>query len=763
MISSRIVSRSVLLAFSSIVAMSSAAEAQTAPDAGSADTAKIEDIIVTAQRTDQKLQSVPVAVTAFNDAALEKQGVRNVEDLQFHAPNVSIREEASISGLSVGIRGINAGVDNFAYDSAVGIYENGVFVARGNSFGATFYDLEGVQVLRGPQGTLFGRATPVGAILIDTAKVKHDFGGYLKLTVGGGGNGIGSGADRGLYRVEGAVNIPLGESFGMRVAGYGVSDDGWARSRATGYRNFEKHDFGFRTTFRYSPGNDFNANLVLAYSHQHDGMPMFTPVEYVPGVSTLAYDGLTSTTVARDAAINLAKNYNPYENESPFTNERASGKQYSATLNLEYQLSSAVGLRSITGYRAIRNFQVNDLLGVNFPTSKTTDTTHQDQFSQEVLLTADLSSKLSVIGGLYYFQETGFEENILQYVTLGANTPAAFNDPLRLRGQDIRNTAASVFANATYKLTPELSISGGARYTREKKTVTLNSAFTAPVIPYGTGTFKFNDNVVVYDAKITWQAGSNLLLYAKYGTGYRPGGVGFRGPDSAFNPEKSNTTELGAKFDFNLGGMPARLNLAGFHTKYKDFQVSVTQSIPVVRTVIVNTGSATINGLEAEFTIRPVSNLNIGVNLGLIDAKYDKFVINDSSLGGLTDFTNNRLRNAPSATLSVAASYRIETGSGDIVPSIDYSHQSSYFVDAQYQPTAPLPITQTNAFFQGPTNIFNARLEFEHAFGSKVNLAIWGKNLTDQRRLSYGLNIGGLRTAVFAEPLSYGLDVKFAF
>ena len=763
MISSRTVFRSALMSVCSISAISGAALAQTTPPATAAtDSAKIEDIIVTAQRTSQKLQTVPVAVTAFNAETLEKQGVRTVEDVQFHTPNVSIREEASIGGLTIGIRGINAGVDNFAFDSAVGVYENGVFIARGHSFAGTFYDLDGVQVLRGPQGTLFGRATPVGAILIDTASVKSDYEGYLKVTAGGGGNGIGEGADRGFYRLEGAVNIPFNDSFGMRVAGYAVSDDGWARSRVTGYRNFEKHDFGFRTSFRYNPGDNFDATLVLAYNQQHDGMPLFSPTEYIPGISVPYNDALTGTTAQRDASIALAANQKPYENESLFRDERAERKQYSASLNMAYKFSDTANLRSITGYRAIRNFQVNDLSGIAFPAG-TTDTTHQDQFSQELLLNADVSEQLNIIGGLYYFQETGFEENLIKYVTLLGNTPNAFNNPLRVRGEDIKNTAASVFASATFKLTPELSIGAGARYTREKKVLTLNSAFLVVPIPYGSGTYGFKDNVIVYDAKINYQVNSDLLLYAKYGTGYRPGGVGFRGPDSAFNAEKSNTAELGGKFDFNLGSMPARLNVAVFHTKYKNFQVGVTQAVPVVRTVVVNTGSATINGLEAEFTIRPVTNLNIGVNLGLIDAKYGSFIIDDASLGGLVDFSNNKLRNAPATTLSVSASYRIETGSGDLIPSIDYSHQSTYYVDAQYQPTGPVPITRTDAFRQTPTDIVNVRLELEKAFGSNVNIGLWGKNITDQRRLSYGLNVGGLRTAVYAEPLSYGLDVRLNF
>lgn len=724
---------------------------------------RLGEIVVTAQRTSENLQSVPVAVTAFNAESLERQGIANVQSLQLHTPNVSIREEASIGGLSIGIRGINVSVDNFAFDSAVGVYENGVFIARGHSFNGSFYDLESVQVLRGPQGTLFGRDTPVGAILIDTAKVSDEYEGYVKLTVGGGGNGIGKGADRGLYRVEAAVNLPVSEKFGVRIAGYGVSDDGWARSRASGYRNSERHDFGLRTTFHFAPSESIDANLVLSYNHQYGGMPMFTPVEYTAGTSLLAYDQLVDGTAATDAAIALAANFNPYENESPFKDQRLRKKQYTASLNVDFELADNLSLKSITGYRAIRNFQVNDLVAVNFPTSETTDTTHQDQISQEFILKADVSDSLHLLTGVNIFHEWGFEENIVKFLTIRLSPTVAFNNPLSLGGRDISYTSKSVFGNVTFDVTPQFKISAGGRFAKEDKALTVDTRFLAPLdTQTASGRYKFSDDIFVYDLKAQWEPNSDIMLYAKYGTGYRAGGVGFRGPDSAFKPEHSKTAEIGGKFDFNLGDAPARLNLAAFHTKYTDFQVGVTDAGPPVRTIVTNAGGARINGAEIEFSIKPVPNLDISANVGLIDAKYTSFTINDVSLGGLVDFKNNKPRFAPSTTIAISAAYTLETGIGKLIPSVDWSHQSTYYVDTQYQPTAPL-VARTSAFEQKPTNVVNARLTLEDAFGSNVDIALWGKNLTDQTSLAYGLSVGRLKTAVFSEPLSYGLDVRLNF
>lgn len=734
-------------------------------------TGRIDEIVVTAQRKNENQQSVPVAITAFDPVKLERQGITNVESLQLHAPNVSIRDEVSVGGLSIGIRGINVSVDNFAYDSAVGVYENGVFIARGHSFNASFYDVGNVQILRGPQGTLFGRDTPVGALLIDTHKVDDKFGGYFKVGVGGGGNGIGKGEDRGFYRVEAALNLPISDGLGVRIAGYGLSDDGWAKSRKTNYRFRERHDYGMRATIHFVPSPSIDGNLVLSFDHQYGTMPMNTAVEFTPS-NPLTYADLTTAdkiggSIApgdhpyTDLTAALAANWQPYQNESLLSAERLHKKSYSAALNLNFTLGDHVNLRSITGYRGIRNYQINDSVGAATPKSTATDTTNQDQFSQEFVLTADLQSNVHLTTGVNFFQEWGNENNTIASAAIAPHFGVVYS----LSGDDILYTSKSVFGNLAVDVLPNFTLSAGGRYAQEDKRLRVNTnlyLFSGPLfLNVANEVDRFSGSVFVYDLKAQWKAASNLLLYAKYGTGYRAGGTGFRGPNSTFQPERSNTTELGGKFDFD-GSVPARLNVALFHTNYKNFQVSVTETTPTVHTNIVNAGGARINGAEFEFSVRPVPNLDLSASLGLVDAKYTSFTLRNTTFGPSADFSRNKLRFAPSTTLSISASYKIETGIGNLVPAVDWSHQSTFYTDAQYQPTAPVG-GQTNAFRQGPTNIVNAKLTLEGAFGSSADISFWGKNLTDQVRQSYGLALGAVKAASFGEPLSYGVDIRLAF
>jgi iron complex outermembrane receptor protein len=741
--------------------------AEAAPARAAADEpSHLEEVVVTAQRTAQKLQSVPVAVTAFSRAALEAHAITKVEDVQFHAPNLNIREESNNGSLSVGIRGINVSAENFAYDSAVGVYLNSVFIARGNDFNATFFDVDSVQVLRGPQGTLFGRDTPVGAVLIDTKRPGSSYGGYLDFGVGVGGYGVGDGSNRNIYRFEGAVDLPITSGLNVRIAGYHLNDSGYAESAVTGYRNSSMDDAGVRATAVYAPIDKFSATLILDYNHKKDGAALFIPIGTTGPIGLTAYDQLFGGTAGRDAVLALAQHPNPYRGDSNTPGQIIKGQTYSTTLLLDYHLSDNWNLRSITGYRNIRNFSLLDNFSVPYPYNTSTDSIGQTQVSQELVIDGDLFENFRVLGGLFYFNETGYEQNLLSSVVqTGLPSPpfppGPFNDPLLLRGQDINNSSKAVFFNGSYKIIPDVTISGGVRYSAERKALDVDSYFTVSGIPLAMGPAKFSGNVPVYDAKLTWQATHDLLFYFSYGTGYRAGGIGFRAANAQFQPETSDTYEVGSKWDFDIGSAPARLNVALFDTAYNNFQVDVVLLNPI-RQTIVNAGAATVKGAELEFSVKPISGLVLSSTLGLLDAHYDSFIVNNITLGGFIDLTHNRLRDAPDMTLSLSAQYTVPSAIGDWMYTIDYAHSSSYETDTEFQTNAPPP-AQTGDYLQSPTNIVNARITLAKAFGSNWDISVWGKNLTDQVRIVYTLPNGNLNLASYGEPLSLGAEFRMRF
>ncbi|HEX4180252.1 MAG TPA: TonB-dependent receptor, partial [Caulobacteraceae bacterium] len=273
-------SRAALLGCCGIAAMATAARAATDPA-----TTQIQEVVVTAQRTEQKLQKVPVAVTVFNNAAIVTHGIVTVSDLEFHTPNFNILLMPSVGAPSIIIRGIGGFSNTFSQDSPIGIYVNDIFIARGDDFGQQFYDLQDVQVLRGPQGTLFGKDTPGGAVLVDTKNPDSTYGGYFDVGIGGGGYGAGSGPNRNIYHLEGAINIPISPILGIRIAAFHDNDNGYAVSNFNGHRFYSRDDGAERATIMFKPSDKFEARLVLDHTTTDDGGPAYIDLGFTPAGS----------------------------------------------------------------------------------------------------------------------------------------------------------------------------------------------------------------------------------------------------------------------------------------------------------------------------------------------------------------------------------------------------------------------------------------------------------------------------------------------
>lgn len=723
----------------------------------------LDEIIVTAQRTEERLQDVPVAVTAFNADLLAQTGIAEIEDVGLHVPNVQMREESGVGGLTIAIRGINVSAENFSFDSAVGVYVNEVFIARSNDFTSSFYDVNSVQVLRGPQGTLFGRNTPAGAVLVNTRLPGDEFGGYALVSGGFGGGGLGRGAERGFYRYEGGVDIPVSEQLAFRVAGFYENDDGWARSAFSGYHNSSRDDFAFRGTMLYRPTSNLEASLIVDRSEFERGAALHVPVQLVAG--NYAYDLLFGGTATRDAvAAGIADGIDPYETNHELGNsDMSEGESTSATLRVTYDISDNWQLRSITGWRDIARTSANESDGTPFPSAATPSILEQTQYSQEFVVTGDLTETLNLLAGVFYFQETGLDQNTIRYnITDPAGAPPPFIDPLVLRGEDFDNVSQAVFANLAWSITPNITLAGGIRYTEEEKSVFVNSYRATSGGILAQGPESFSDQVTLYDLRLDWQISSDLLVYGKFSTGYRAGGIGFRAADAQFEPETAETYEVGFKSDFDLIGGPARLNVALFHTTYQDFQVPVVLTGPTRQTV-VNAGEATMQGAEIEFTYEPIDNLRVSTAVGLLDAGYDEFIFNNVSLGGLVDLTNNELRGAPETTASGSIAYTLPSSIGEWLFRVDYGWRSQHELDTVYQTNAPILAARTSAFHQDAYGILDARIRLAQAFGTGVDISLFGSNLTDEVYKVYALHSSPTRMVVFGEPRTYGLEFRASF
>jgi iron complex outermembrane receptor protein len=766
-------SRAALLGCCGIAAMATAARAATDSAAP-----QMEEVVVTAQRTEQKLQKVPVAVTVFNNAALQQKGIVTVEDLEYHTPNFNFILMPSINAPSISIRGIGGFADTFAQDAPIGTYVDDVYIARGDDFGQQFYDLQDVQVLRGPQGTLFGKDTPGGAVLVDTKNPDPTYGGYFDVGVGGGGYGLGSGANRSIYHLEGAINVPISPILGIRIAAFHDNDDGYAVSNFNGHRFYSRDDGAERATIMFKPNDKFEARLVLDHHTVDDGGPAYIDLGFTPsGADVQPYDELHGGTAAQNNLVALGQHPNPYVNGSGNTKQDGiTGSGSSATLRLTYSFSDDWSLRSITGWRQTAHDTVsNSDSGGEFAAGALADDLRQEQVSQEFVLTGKITDKLRTTSGLFFFQETGQESTREPTVlSLGPSTPPyTFFDPLNFAATNVKNISEAAFVNVSYDILPNLTASFGFRYSYDDKTSNLDTEYLGgtlnPLLGGGAvpptvltkGPTKESAGQPLYDAKLTWQATPDLLFYLKYGTGYRAGGNSFftfSTVNASFGPETSYTYEAGAKWSFNIGSVPGRLNTAIFYTGYKDFQNSVIVATPTaVEFYIANAGAAEYKGAEFELTIKPTNQLDLSASLGLLDATYTNYILGGANYDGLP------IPATPDENFSLSANYTIPSNVGDWLLHADYSITSSYNITDTFAPNSPIVSNRTNLYTQPVLNIVNLRLTLHQAFGSKVDVSLWTKNLLDETNLISIFPTAQEQEAIYGSPRTFGIELRAAF
>jgi iron complex outermembrane receptor protein len=750
----------------------------------------IGEIVVTATRREAGIQSVPVAVTALDANTLRDKGVETIRDLVVATPNVQIREEVSGGGLAISIRGISVSNDNFSFDAPVGVYFNDVYAARSADFTGAFYDISRVQVLRGPQGTLFGRNTAVGAILVETTRPDDSLGGYVQGTVGGGGGLGGAGANRFLARTEAALNLPVSSTVSLRAAGLYAYDNGWSVSRFSGYRHNSRNDFGGRLSLSWKPTD--GTDIFMSYEHSEfdRGAAYWVPAERYAGA--MNYDTLHTGTAARDLfnAV-VAAGSKPYDaNDNPPGKNH--GKADAATFHVSQKFGDDWSARLILGWRRVKDTIYADSDATPLPSNETVTDLDQKQVSAEFIISGNLTSRIRALGGLYYFKESGSDQNVILnnvstvsaagagvvaragttcYGAGGAIVPATttgcrFFDPLRLRGQNFNNRSKAIFGNLSWEFIDGVTASFGMRYSKEDKFVFVNSAFLASTNTVGgtrflaTGPESFRDSVTLYDGKLEWAPKRGMLFYAKYGTGYRAGGIGFRAADAQFQPETAKTWELGSKLDFHIGDAPVRLNLAAFQTDYNDFQVSVVLLNPTRQTVI-NAGGARIKGAEAELQFNPSDRLSFAASLGVLDSHYTQFVYTDAQLGGVINLTGNALRMAPDITFSMGSTYRVPTSIGSLTFILNYTLMSDYETDARYQRNAP-GVLKTDAYHQKLVDNLDGRIRLNEIPGTRLEAALWVRNITDTSRKVYSLT-SGYKSVIYTEPRSYGLEIRLPF
>ncbi|SFK56635.1 TonB-dependent receptor [Caulobacter sp. UNC279MFTsu5.1] len=556
----------------------------------------VEEVVVTAQRRAETVQSVPLAVSAATGESLAKQGVKNIVDLSAQAPSLQI-SNGSGGNAQIFMRGVGSTNTTVVGDPAVAVHVDGIYVSRANAVSALFYDLDRVEVVRGPQGTLYGRNATAGAINIITNAPKHDYQGALDVEVG----------NYAALTTSGMVNVPLGEALAVRAAFQTSRHDGYLKAVNKGPgtggndRN-DQDDTSYRLSALYQPNEKLKVLVRGDYLHRGGA-----------GFVDVAYPLETGDPYSAKAKVNTSQD-NTFKN---------------ITLEASYDFDWAT-LTYLAGHRDVDvNTVTENMASDNHrPTYQSQDNWSE---TQELRLGGG-SGKLKWVTGLYSFMEkSATDTRILQ----ANGNYLAFFQPY------IFSRSAAAFGQATYSVTDQLRVTAGARYTRDHKGRSGNTYLLKP-------DFSILSLVVRNLSDETWNATNwklgvdydvnpTSMLYAQASTGYKAGGYFDGLPPNAYAPEHITAYEVGSKnrfFDRRL-----RLNVAGFYNAYRDLQVSAVENIAGQNALVTrNAGKAVIYGVEVESDFKITRADSVDLTLSWLHGRYDTFVL---PLGD--PFVNNAL------------------------------------------------------------------------------------------------------------------------
>jgi len=781
------------------VALSSApAFAQAAPAETQYDDDAIVVIGVTKQ--DANIQDTPIAITAFSGETLNEQGISKVEDIASFTPGFNIRGAGNNpTAFSLAMRG-QVQNDNIAtLEPSVGTYLDEIYVARAYGLNVELVDVENVQVLKGPQGTLFGRNTSAGAVLIQTANPRYDeISGKLSATYGRFDERTG----------QAVLNLGLSDSLAIRGALYYQKRDGYKTDVNTGAKYEGRETINGRVKLGWKPTDTLEVLLSGEWYDTYIDGPvrqnLFFNAPAAFGPAKPIVDGIAA---AERADFGGNPNLAAYTPPSAVVGADPRGpfnKTQTQTYSAKFILDTNFGqIRWINGYRGVQSENLIDLDGSSVVGHFTEGTQDLKQYSSELQLTGTaLDDRLNFATGITYFRETGFDQSRSNLFngkfTAGPTVPPQFvgrTNWSNFSGQ-LDNDSYGMYGQLNYKLTDALRVTGGLRYSIDDKRVTTQTGDVVDntdqfvrctpatvAIPCDRERHKTFTNLS-YTIGVDYDVTDDILVYAKHSKGYRSGALQLRTVTLAdsvpSDPEIVHEQEIGIKTTF-LDGR-ARFNVAGYHNKVRDAQRSpVLAPNGISQTVIENADTETW-GVEADASIEVVDGFTLFASGALSDPKYTRY--EGKALDGVppnqaivtVDKSDYLLVGIVKEQFTVGANYKQDFGGVGLDANIVYAWQGKMpQIDIpvnMFTSTAPggLGLTQAQAdqlagvAQSGSLGLLNARVALSFGPEKNFEVALWGKNLTNDQEQQYTLLLSNIYVGTsYNEPRSYGVTASFKF
>ena len=705
---------------------------------------EVDEIVVTARRRAENLADVPIAVSAFSAQSLAERGAPDITNLQQSTPNLTLQvARGSNSTLIAFIRGVGQQDPLWGFDPGVGLYVDDVYIARPQGAVLDIYDIERIEVLRGPQGTLYGRNTVGGAIKYVTAPIADHARFNAQLNLGN------------YQQTDGifSASTPIGEHFAIGGAAAIFRRDGYGTNHTTGAEEYNKDENAFRATAEWKPAEGLLFRLSGDYLE--DNSNARHGHREAPGLGLAA-----GQTVLPDV----------YDNNAGLGDDNKVTTKSTSLLG-EWNVNDNLTLKSITAYREGDTDTFIDFDAGPTPALDIPGLYDDNQFTQELQVVWS-GDRLQLIGGLYYLDATasGAFDTILGIANLTIATSG-----------EVKTESMAAFADASFDINDQWAVSLGGRYTEDDKTGTVyRQNFT------GIGSPLFGNTAAVPGllrtnytnsrtfseftprASVRFKPNEDLMLYTSYGKGFKSGGFDMRGDAFAYpetvegyDPETVDAYELGIKTT-TAGG---HLRLAGalFYSEYNDQQITSQVALATVPPTIVsfvdNAGSSEIKGAELEAGIVFGESLTATAQLGYIDAKFNEFVTYNPATGMRENLADQRdFQNTPEFVGAVSLTWRHQfAGRGELAFTPIYSYRGSY---QMFETAAPL-LDQDSYALVDLSFVWTSPEQ-------RFTLGLHGRNLTDEEYRVGGYNFPGATfgnsiNGYYGPPRTYTLSANFRF
>ncbi len=712
----------------------------------------LQEIVVTARKREESLQDVPLSVAAVSGQDLERRSIANLEDLGQSTPNFEFAEQPQsgrVAGIAF-IRGVGQRDPISAYDPAVGIYIDGVYMGRMYANNFDMMDIERVEVLRGPQGTLFGKNTSGGAISIVSKQPDTSpdaLFGRIQLTTG----------SRDRFDALGSVNMPLvADKLALQISGARLQQDGYGH-RIDGQQMSDTDRTAGRAQLMFRAAPDFSALLSADWMEFDETNASFKLVDTNAAIGPLtALNGVIDPNY--DDQWLSAGDYD-FNATGP---NSARGTLWGSALTLAYDASWAT-LKSITAYREMHVFNDLDPDGAPIEVLNKFEHAAQSQFSQEVQASGNaFNDRLAWVAGLYYF-----DEKIDQFEGYDLLTPLFQGARDFARVSPIENESVAVYAQGTYGITERLRLTAGLRYTQDDKTIQESQTGGSGTVPFITPVGKHSSDAVSPRLGLDYRWTPNVMTYVSVAQGAKNGGfngrVGRLSDFIEFQDEEVWTYEVGLRSDLFDGR--ARLNATAYYSRYSDLQLQIAGSTvinggPAPFSIITNVPKSRISGGELEISATPARGLTLSGGLGLTYGRYTELPTDARFVASRLITKDNELSHVPQISYTLGAEYQAPlSGATRMTGRLDYSHKSTIFFNPE----------NTVNLRQPGYGVLGARLIFEHT-PSAVAVSLFGTNLTDERYVIGGFDDAanpspglGFSIVTIAAPRAWGLSVQKQF